>query len=187
MRFALILGLTIVLGGCFNNRTITSATISSASPVFATLSPTRNSTQMFTATFNDPNGGLHIAEVTLSVMSNNIRPGNKSHWSANECLVRYDIATNAIWLVPNLGGTWGSHPIFAGSASTFGNSQCAVIASGSSAQISGNTVKVNVELKFMPGFVGVKQLYTATADVNGNWNASPQQFGSFTVASTGTQ
>ena len=187
MRLALILCLTVILDGCWKSRTAKPVTISSASPVSATLSPAENSAQMFTAKFRDPNGGSHIAEVTLSVMSDNIRPGSKSRWSANECLVRYDIPTNAIWLVPNLGGTWGPHPILAGSPSTFGNSQCTVVASGSSAQITGDTATVNVELKFAPEFAGVKQLYTATKDLDGNWNANPQQFGSFTIAKTGTQ
>ena len=186
MRFALILCLTTVLIGCSKSRAAKPVKISSASPVSATLAPAEESAQMFTATFRDPNGGSHIAEVTLSVMSNNVRPGSISRWSANECLVRYDIPTNAIWLVPNVGGTWGSHPIFAGSSSTFGNSQCTVIASGSSAHIVGDTVTVNVELKFKAGFSGVKQLYTAIEDLDGNWNAEPQQFGSVTIANTGT-
>src|SRR5271155_3263702 len=180
MRFPLILCFTIILSGCLKNRTAASATVSSSSPVSAKLSAAEDSTHIFTATFKDPNGASHIAEVTLSVMSNNVRPGSISRWSANECLVRYDIPTNAIWLVPNVGGTWGSHPIFAGSSSTFGNSQCTVIASGSSAQIVGDTVTVNVELKFKAGFSGVKQLYTAVEDLGGNWNAQPQQFGSVT-------
>jgi hypothetical protein len=186
MRFALILCSTLILNGCLKGRTAASAAVSSASPVSATLSPAEDSAQMFMATFNDPKGASHVAEVTLSVMSKYVEPGSKSRWSANECLVRYDIPTNAIWLVPNIGGTWGSHPIIAGSSSTFSNSQCTVIASGSSAQISGDTVTVNLKLKFTAGFAGVKQIYTAVEDVNGNWNAKPQQFGSFTVASSGT-
>jgi len=186
MRFPLILCFTIILSGCLKNRTAASATVSSSSPVSAKLSAAEDSTHIFTATFKDPNGASHIAEVTLSVMSNNIGPGSTSRWSANECLVRYDIPTNAIWLVPNIGGTWGSHPIFAGSSSTFSNSQCKVIASGSSAEISGDTVTVNVKLKFAASFAGVKQLYTGSEDATGNWNASPQQFGSFTVANAGS-
>jgi hypothetical protein len=116
-------------------------------------------------------------------MSNNVLPGTKSRWSANECLLRYDIATNAIWLVPNTGGTWGYSSITAGSSSKMSNSQCTVIASGSSAQISGDTVTVNFAMTFPAKFAGTKQLYLGSEDVNGNWNANYQQpFGSFTVA-----
>jgi hypothetical protein len=186
MRFALMLGFALMLEGCLKSCTILPVTLSSSSPVSATLSNAEDSSAIFTATFQDPKGAAHIAEVTLSVLSDNVRPGSRSQWSANECLVRYDIPTHALWLVPNVGGTWGSHSISAGSSSSFGNSQCTVLASGSSAQISGNTVTVHVQLKFKPGFAGVKQIYTASEDVAGDWNASPQQFGSFTVASAAT-
>jgi hypothetical protein len=187
MRLALILYFAIVLDGCLKSRTTETVTIKSGSPVSATLSPAGDSPQMFTAMFNDSKGGSHIAEVTLSVMSNNIRPGSRSRWSANECLVRYDIPTNEIWLVSDLGGTWGSHAIIAGTSSTFSNSQCTVMASGSSAKISGNTVTVNVALEFAAAFAGAKQLYIASKDVNGNWSANQQQPGDFIAAPTSTQ
>jgi hypothetical protein len=81
-----------------------------------------------------------------------------------------------------MGGTWGHTSVTAGSSSTLGNSQCTVIASGSSAQISGNTVTVNLEVTFPSKFAGTKQLYLGSADVNGNWNTNYQQpFGTFTV------
>jgi len=116
-------------------------------------------------------------------MSNKVLPGSRSKWSANECLLRYDIATNAIWLVPNMGGTWGYRSIVAGSSSTLSNSQCTVVASGSSATISGDTVTINLEVTFSAQFAGTKQLYIGSEDVNGNWSAGyRRQFGSFTVA-----
>jgi hypothetical protein len=181
MRFAVILCCAIILDGCSNTRIAAPAT---SSPVSVTSSPGRGSAQIFTATYKDPNGGSQIAEATLSIMSNNVLPGSRSRWSANECLVRYDIATNAIWLVPNVGGMWGYRSITAGSSSTLNNSQCTIMASGSSAQISGNTVTVKLEVTFPAEFTGTKQLYMGSEDVNGNWSANnQQQFGSFTVAS----
>jgi hypothetical protein len=145
------------------------------------------SSQRFTATFKDPKGGSHIREVTVSIMTDKVAPGGRSRWSANECLLRYDIAANAIWLVPDIGGTWGSHPIIGRSSSSFSNSQCTVVASGSSVEISGDTVTVYLELKFTSQFAGPKQLYLASEDVNGKWSANyQQQFGSFTVAAVST-
>jgi len=179
MRISLILCFAIAVSGCTKDRTAVRDKTSPASSVSATLSAGGGPSQIFTAMFEDPDGGSQIAEVTLSVMSNNVRPGAKSKWSANECLVRYDIADNAIWLVPDIGGTWGSHPIIAGSSTAFSNSQCTVLASGSSAHVTGNTVTVHVELKFTNAFAGVKQLYTSSKDVNENWSASQQQNGSF--------
>ena len=180
MRLAMILCCALFLSGCFKPKTAAPGT---ASPVSISPSSGRGSAQTFTATYKDPKGGSQIAEATLSIMSNNVLPGSRSKWSANECLLRYDIATNAIWLVPNIGGTWGYSSITAGSSSKMSNSQCTVIASGSSAQISGNTLTVNLEVAFPPKFAGVKQLYLGSEDVNGKWNGNYQQpFGSFTVA-----
>ena len=180
MRFGLTLCFSLILCGCSTTRKSAPAI---ASPVSAMLSVDVDSPQRFTATFQDHDGGSQIAEVTLSVMSNNVLPGGKSRWSANECLVRYDIATKAVWLVPDMGGAWGYRSITAGSSSTFSNSQCTVSAGGFSAQTSGNTLTVNFELTFSSQFKGTKQLYMACEDVNGKWSANyQQQFASFTVA-----
>jgi hypothetical protein len=182
VRSALILCCTVFLVGCLNTRTTAPST---SSPVSVTPSSGSGSAQTFTATYKDPNGGLQIAEVTLSIMSNSVLPGSRSKWSANECLLRYYIPTNAIWLVPNMGGTWGYRSIVAGSSSTLSNSQCTVVASGSSAKISGDILAVNLEVTFSTQFAGTKQLYLGSEDGNGNWSADyRRQFGTFTVAAT---
>jgi len=82
-----------------------------------------------------------------------------------------------------MGGTWGYRSITAGSSSILSNSQCTVVASGSSEHISGNTITVSLEVRFQAKFAGTKQLYLGSEDVNGNWSADYlQPFGSFTVA-----
>lgn len=182
MRLALVLLSGFIFAGCSKHPNAGVPKETSAYPVSATLLVSTGSAQRFTATFQDAGGGSHVKEVTFSIMSDRVLPGGKSHWSANQCLLRYDIATNAIWLVPDVGGTWGSHSITAGSPSTFSNSQCVVIASGSSAQISRNIVTINLELEFTPEFAGTKQIYLATADVNDKWSDDYQkQFGEFTI------
>jgi hypothetical protein len=181
MRLALALCSGLILVGCSKIRMIGSST-TQASPVSVVSSASTGSSQKLTATFHDRNGGSHIKEVTVSVMSDKAVPGGKSRWSSNECLLRYDIATNAIWMVPDSGGTWGSHPIIAGSSSSFSNSQCTVMASGSSAHVLENTVTVTVEVMFTPHFAGLKHLYLGCADVNGNWSTNyQQQFGTLMV------
>ncbi len=183
MRFALILCSSLILTSCSKPRDAGLAKTKLASPVSAMLLVSAGSAQMFKATYQDPNGGSHIKEVTFSVMSEGVAPGAKSRWSANECLVRYDMPANAIWLVPDGGGTWGSHPITAGSSSTFSNSQCTVMASGSSAKVDGNMVTINLELEFAPAFAGTKQIYLASADVNDRWSNNYQErFGNFTIS-----
>ena len=181
MRFALALCSGLILVGCSKARMIVPSTTQS-SPISVISSASTGSSQKLAATFEDPNGGRHIKEVTVSIMSDKAMPGGRSRWSSNECLIRYDIETNGIWLVPDLGGTWGSHPIIAGSSSSFSNSQCTVLASGSSANVSGNTVTVTVEVRFTPRFAGLKHLYLGCADINGNWSTNyQQQFGTLTV------
>ncbi len=182
MRFLVTLCFTLLLTGCSKSWIAAPLTMKSAVPVSVSPSSGSGSTQMFTATYQDPKGGSHIAKAALSVMTNNVRPGGRSGWSTNECLLRFDLAKNAIWLVPNMGGTWGYHPIVAGSSSTLSNSQCTVLASGSSARILDNTVVVSFEVKFAPDFAGEKQIYLQSADVDGRWSANyQQQFGSFAV------
>ncbi len=183
MRFLMPLCIALLFTGCSKSWIAAPLTMKSAVPISVSPSSGRGSTQMFTATYQDPKGGPHIAKATLSVMTNNVRPGSGSGWSTNECLLRFDLAKNAIWLVPNMGGTWGYHPIVAGSSSTLSNSQCTVLASGSSARILDNTVIVNFVVKFAPDFAGEKQIYLQSADVDGRWSSNyQQQFGSFTVA-----
>ncbi len=123
-----------------------------------------------------------MAESVLNIMSN-VVPGT-SGWSAHECLLRYDLASNAIWIVPDAGGTW-SGPITAGSSSTLSNSQCTVMALGSSRQISGNSAIVNFLVTFTAGFAGSKQLYLEAKDAAGNWSTNyQQQFGTFSITAT---
>jgi hypothetical protein len=175
--------LTLLLAGCSKSRISSSFTMQSAVPVSVAPSSGTGTAQVFTATYQDPKGGSHIAKAALSVMASNVRPGGRSGWSMNQCLLRFDLARNAIWLVPNMGGTWGYHSIVAGSSSELSNSQCTVMASGSSAHTHGNMITVSFEIKFTPGFAGDKQLYLQSADVNDKWSANYQQpFGSFTVA-----
>lgn len=138
------------------------------------------STRLFTATYTDSLGGTDMAEAVLHIENNNVIPGTPG-WSSNECGVRYDISTNNIWLVPDAGGTWNG-PIPAASNQVLYNSQCTVLALGTSAQISGNTITVNFLIMLSDAFDGTKQLYMASEDIRGAWNTnSQQQFGSFNV------
>jgi hypothetical protein len=154
----------------------------SASPSGVTPAAGSGSAQLFTATYTDPNGGGDVAEGVLNIMSN-VVPGT-SGWSAHECLLRYDIATNAIWLVPDAGGAW-SGPITAGTTASLSNSQCSVLASGSSAHISGTSVIVKFQVTFTAAFAGTKQMYMQGEDIRGSWSLNyQQQFGTFSVSAT---
>ena len=187
MRFALLICFSFVFGGCSRTHGPSPDAMQSGGPVSATLSVAAGTVQTITAVFRNAGGGSRIAEVTVSVMSDQLPPGGGSGWSTHECLLRYDVAANEIWLVPDVGGTWGSHSITAGSASTFSNSQCTVLASGSGARISGNLVTVDLALKFTDKFAGRKQIYLESEDADGKWSSNyKQQFGNFTVTASRT-
>jgi hypothetical protein len=155
----------------------------SSRPVSVAISPGGEFARRITAIFQDPKGGSHIHEVTVSVMSGTLRPGDRKGWSQKECLMRYDVQAQELALVPNIGGMWGTHPAKVGSQAMLRNSQCTVYAAGSSSQISGETLTVNLAVDFEPEFSGEKQVFLSSEDAEGVWSANYQQaFGSVTVA-----
>ncbi|MBB5318809.1 hypothetical protein [Tunturibacter empetritectus] len=171
----------VVLTGC---RRVAPMRMDSSTPVSVAISPNGGSAQRLTAVFQDPKGGAHIREVTVSVMSGGLRPGDQRQWSAKQCLMRYDVQAQDINLVPNMGGVWGTHPAKVGSSSVVKNSQCTVMAAGASSQVAGKSLTVSLVVEFAPEFSGEKRIYLQSEDAEGVWSANYQQmFGSLTVAS----
>jgi hypothetical protein len=169
-----------LLTGC---RRVAPMRMDSSTPVSVVVSHGEGLEQRIAATFQDPKGGGHIREVTVSVMSGTVRPGDEKKWSAKECLMRYDVRAQEIDLVPNMGGVWGSHAARAGSAAMLKNSQCTVMAAGASSEITGKSLVVNLVVEFAPEFAGEKRVYLQSEDAEGVWSANYQQaFGSLTVA-----
>jgi hypothetical protein len=184
MRHRSFVAVSIVFGvllvGC---RRVAPMRMDSSTPVGVAISPDGGFGQRFAATFQDPKGGSHIREVTVTVMSGALRPGDQKKWSANECVMRYDVQEQEIALVPNMGGMWGTHPAKAGSSARLKNSQCTVLVAGASSQISGKSLTVKLAVEFAPEFAGEKRVYLSSEDAEGVWSANYQQaFGSLTVA-----
>jgi hypothetical protein len=184
MRHRSFVAVSIVFGvllvGC---RRVAPMRMDSSTPVGVVISPDGGLRQSFTATFQDPKGGSHIREVTVTVMSGALRPGDQKKWSANECVMRYDVAAQEIALVPNIGGMWGTHPVKVGSSAMLKNSQCTVMVTEASSQVSGKTLTVQLAVEFAPEFAGEKRVYLSSEDAEGVWSANYQQaFGSLTVA-----
>ena len=176
---AFVVGPALV--GC---RRVAPMRMDSSTPVSVVISPGEGLGQRVKATFQDPKGGGHIREVTVSVMSGVLRPGDQRQWSAKECLMRYDVEAQEINLVPNMGGMWGTHAAKVGSAAMVKNSQCSVMAAGASSQVEGKTLTVNLAVEFSPEYAGEKRVYLSSEDAEGVWSANYQQvFGSLKVAS----
>jgi hypothetical protein len=178
---AIVVGVGSGLAGC---RRVAPMRMDSSIPVSVTISPSGGLGQRLAAVFEDPKGGGHIRTVTVSVMSDGVRPGGQERWSRKQCLIRYDVEAQEINLVPNMGGVWGSHAAKVGSPAAVKNSQCTVMAAGASSQVEGKSLTVNLVVEFAPEFSGEKGVYLSSEDAAGVWSGNYQrEFGRLTVAS----
>jgi hypothetical protein len=156
----------------------------SASPVSISPSSGNGSQQTFIATYTDPNSAMDIQSLSLFIM-NGVAPDSESRWYANECILNYTISSGVIQLVQDAGGAFLSNTAVAGTDQTVSNSQCTVIASLSSANISGNGVVVRFYVTFTAAFRGAKQLYLSVNNQEGDNNTNfPTQVGSYNVTTS---
>ena len=156
------------------------ACILNAQPSPVSVSPASGTggSQTFTLVFNDPNGGADISAVNMYIMSG-VVPG-ASGWSAHECIVQYLVATGAVSVVIDAGGSFG---VSATSGGVSSNSQCTAYGAGSSATVSGNTLTVKLNIVFDGSdYNGTKQIYLFASNKAGQYNSNyQQQFGSWTI------
>jgi len=96
---------------------------------------------------------MDIQSFSLFIM-NGVAPDSESGWSTNECILNYTISSGVIRLVQDAGEAFLSNTAIAGTDQTVSNSQCTVLASLSSANISGNNVTFYVT--FTPALSGTK-------------------------------
>jgi hypothetical protein len=93
-------------------------------------------------------------------------------------MVRYERATGLLALRDDAGAWLEGAPI--PGATTQQNSQCSINFAGSSAVLSGNTLRLDVAVTFKAGYTGAKNIYLYAATVGGlttDW----QQRGTWTV------
>jgi hypothetical protein len=100
------------------------------------------------------------------------------------CGVHYDPGTQQLRLINDAGTAYMPTSTIIGSGASLGNSQCTVIATGSSASQSGNTLTINFDISFTPAFAGVRQITMGGKDGNGNFSISEKSFGSYTITVT---
>ena len=146
-----------------------------AKPAAGTVTPAggSGSTQIFTATYTDANGGDDITLAYLMV-SQNLD-------ATNSCFIEYDRILNRFRLLSNTNSVWSaSVPAGSGSAS---NSQCTLNGAGAGATVSGNTLTVTFPIVFAPSYTGLKNLFLLPKDASemlGDWANK----GQFTVTSS---
>ena len=141
----------------------------SGSPVAVSVTPNSGTGNraVFQAVFSDPNGTTRI---TADIMINHV-----VGW-AGACGVRYDRATNGLFLINDAGNGWLG-PITPGAAATLQNIRCVLNGATSSAVGSGDgtvvqfLLTVNFDVTFLPGFVGEKNIYLYAHNSANNSNS----------------
>jgi hypothetical protein len=147
------------------------------SVVSAAPSSGSGSAQQFTFTASSPYGFNNLADV-YALFNTSVSVGNA-------CYIRYNRASNLLYLADNAGSGWGSG-ITPGSSGSASNSQCGISGSGSSVSGIGNQLAVTVAVTFQGAFSGLKNGYVIAYDQAG-LNSTWQQAGTWTVSAGGTQ
>jgi hypothetical protein len=124
----------------------------SGPPTVVSLSPSSGSgtTQGFTAVYSDPNGTAYLTDVRILF--------NTAVSGASGCYVYYYSVRNKLYL-ENDAGTGLSAGIKPGSSATLSNSQCTLVGTGSSYNVSGTNGALIVALTFSGTFTGLKNAY----------------------------
>jgi hypothetical protein len=134
-------------------------------PAVVSISPAsgQGSSVSFTLAVSDPAGASDLAFVQLTVGS--------STALASVCSVTYIAQQNTFGLTNDAGTGYAAYTS-PGQATTISNSQCTLAGSGSSVQLSGNTLTMTVSLQFASAFAGagsgpVKNVYAVPVNVAG--------------------
>jgi hypothetical protein len=130
-------------------------TVTSVSPAGSTLAVSTYS--VFEAVFTDADGATTLNTVNLW-----FTPGSGQ---ANACRVEYRRSANELRLYGDSNGGWQfSSP---GVNTTMSNSQCQVGLQASSATVSGTTIRLRVNVRFLAAFAGLRNIYGSASDSQG--------------------
>ncbi len=112
----------------------------------------------------------------------NLKSSANNTSAANACKLRYNLATDDIFL-ENDAGTRYSSPITSGSTTLLSNSQCTVYGVGTSATVFGNYVVGYFSVSFAAGFEGEKEMTMFGEDETGTFSFNNRSVGTYTVRS----
>ncbi len=142
--------------------TATSPAVTSMTPVAVS-----SSSATLATVFRDDQGFADLN--VLNVLINNALDGR------NACYLAYVRSANTIYLVTDVGDDL-LPGIVPGGTGLAANSQCSLLANGSSVTAAGNVLTLNLNLSMStPGFRGSRIVYTAARDMAGNnsgWQAT---------------
>jgi hypothetical protein len=126
--------------------------------------------QTFRVTVQDPKGAQHIAYTKVLI--------NGSLEGARACYIYYKRARKIFLLVDDAG--LDSTALAPGASKSVSNGQCRLDGVGSSIEAAGNELKLRMNLTFLPGFYGEKQIFLASDTIDGK-TTQLESSGSWTV------
>jgi hypothetical protein len=154
--------------------TVSVAVNSPPSPVSVTPAAGSGSSQAFTITWTDLNGGADIVRAEVLIGS-----VQAAAWG---CYLQVRPALGTVSLASDDGAAWT--PVQAGSPSSASNSQCTLRGAGTSVHTSGSSLVAMLDISFKAGFNGAKSIWANALDQSGMLSASPL-VGTFTVSAVG--
>jgi hypothetical protein len=129
--------------------------------------------QAFALQYSDNAGASRLATVWLSF---NATPTGSSF--PNSCVLYYSQETNLLYLENDAGSQWNQATL--GSNGTLQNSQCSISLAGTTVSTNGNSLTLNLAMRFSSGFNGSKNVYLLANDAGGT-SSGWQTRGTWTV------
>jgi hypothetical protein len=145
---------------------------SSQPPQVVSVTPAAASgtSQVFSMLFSDANGAADLTSAQVII--------NSAVAGVSSCYLWVDPIGKMVYQANDAFTAFSA--IALGSASTQSNSQCTVNGTGSSVSTAGNTLTVNLSVKFAASYAGAKNVY-GYATTAGNLNSGWQKVGTFSV------
>lgn len=156
--------------------TVMAASTQPTGPLAVSPAAGSGSSQVFTFTFTDPRGAADLTWLRVLLHSQQTSVGG--------CYLEVDPVGLIAYLYDDAGAGYSAARL--GSSDTVQNSQCKLVAAGSSVSLSGTQATLILDLRFQAGFAGVRSVWANASDQTGFTSGSPQ-LGVFTVDVGGGQ
>ncbi|MBN9662464.1 MAG: SBBP repeat-containing protein [Acidobacteria bacterium] len=132
--------------------------------------------QVFTFTFTDPRGAADLTWLRVLLHAQQTAVGG--------CYLEVDPVGLIAYLYDDAGTGYSAARL--GTSDSVQNSQCRLMAAGSSVSFSGTQVTLNLDLRFQAGFAGLRSVWANASDQTGFTSGSPQ-LGVYMVDAAGGQ
>lgn len=140
-------------------------------PVSVSPNSAAGERQVFEFLIRDGDGGGDVRTIVILF--------NSSFASSNACYITAEPGPNLLSLASDSGLQWTAAT--AGSSTVLANSQCQLASAGSGFAVSGNDVRLTLDLNFAAAFSGTRNIYVLAADAQQSSSAW-KNLGTYTVS-----